>query len=503
MISPHVTSASQRKGASPAQTDQPTAQAADPLTPKLMSRKRAQRYDPAKLRQVPIPDFTVKDLLTAIPKHCYQRSALHSSLYVVQDIVLMSAAFYAATYIDPLVAGLDFAKSPIPSTVLPEPAQARLLSFALFCVYQIFQGLVFTGIWVNAHECGHQAFSPSKTINNSVGFVLHTFLLVPYHAWRISHARHHAATGHMTRDEVFVPRTREHRGFFPLRSALPDSDAAAVDDLLKIPAESAPTAAAPADAEVPDYKDSDLTWGQWINETLEDAPIYTLVMLLGQQLFGWQLYLVKNASGQLHYPKGTNHFDPNSVIFDPRHKWQIIASDIGIAVMVGILVGASFLAPKGFWDVFRYYLVPYFWCNHWLVMITYLQHTDEQLPHYHAKEWTFPRGALATVDREWLWPVGPFFFHGISETHVAHHIHSKIPHYHAWEATQALKEKLGPYYVHSDENVFRALWHTFRTCRFVDMADSIAFYRNSWGVPSASAVKKAGEEASDSGVALD
>lgn len=33
---------------------------------------------------------------------------------------------------------------------------------------------------------------------------------VPYHSWRISHGRHHAATGHMTRDEVFVPKTRSN-----------------------------------------------------------------------------------------------------------------------------------------------------------------------------------------------------------------------------------------------------------------------------------------------------
>jgi len=33
--------------------------------------------------------------------------------------------------------------------------------------------------------------------------------------------------------------------------------------------------------------------------------------------------------------------------------------------------------------------------------------------------------------------------HGISETHVAHHVHSKIPHYHAWEATDALRVRLG------------------------------------------------------------
>jgi omega-6 fatty acid desaturase (delta-12 desaturase) len=39
---------------------------------------------------------------------------------------------------------------------------------------------------------------------------------VPYHSWRITHAKHHASTGHMTQDQVFVPRTRTQRSLPPL-----------------------------------------------------------------------------------------------------------------------------------------------------------------------------------------------------------------------------------------------------------------------------------------------
>jgi omega-6 fatty acid desaturase (delta-12 desaturase) len=76
--------------------------------------------------------------------------------------------------------------------------------------------------------------------------------------------------------------------------------------------------------------------------------------------------------------------------------------------------------------------------NHWLVLITFLQHTDPLLPHYRSEEFTFPRGALATLDRTLLGDLGSFMgwigstvTHGISETHVAHHVSSKIPHYNA------------------------------------------------------------------------
>lgn len=38
---------------------------------------------------------------------------------------------------------------------------------------------------------------------------------VPYHSWRITHAKHHASTGHMTQDQVFVPKTRLDLGLPP------------------------------------------------------------------------------------------------------------------------------------------------------------------------------------------------------------------------------------------------------------------------------------------------
>ncbi len=35
---------------------------------------------------------------------------------------------------------------------------------------------------------------------------------MPYHSWRITHAKHHASTGHLTQDQVFVPKTRSDLG---------------------------------------------------------------------------------------------------------------------------------------------------------------------------------------------------------------------------------------------------------------------------------------------------
>jgi omega-6 fatty acid desaturase (delta-12 desaturase) len=79
------------------------------------------------------------------------------------------------------------------------------------------------------------------------------------------------------------------------------------------------------------------------------------------------MYLIRNASGQKHYPKFTNHFDPNSIIFDKRHRKQILASDAGIAILATVLgVWGHY---RGFAEVASYYLVPYLYVNHWLVSI--------------------------------------------------------------------------------------------------------------------------------------
>ena len=45
------------------------------------------------------------------------------------------------------------------------------------------QGAVGTGLWIIAHECGHQAFSKWQTMNDAVGLVVHSALLVPYFSW--------------------------------------------------------------------------------------------------------------------------------------------------------------------------------------------------------------------------------------------------------------------------------------------------------------------------------
>jgi omega-6 fatty acid desaturase (delta-12 desaturase) len=164
-----------------------------------------------------VPNYTNKQLMDAIPAHCFERSALRSSVTLVQDLIALAALAYGAMHIDAAVAWAQpRAAELVPA--LGTPAAATIARAALWVGYWVFSSFWGMGLWVVGHECGHQAFSTSKTINNTVGWFVHSALLVPYHAWRISHGRHHASTGSLTRDEVFVPRTRSERGLPPAKS---------------------------------------------------------------------------------------------------------------------------------------------------------------------------------------------------------------------------------------------------------------------------------------------
>ncbi|KAI1097859.1 fatty acid desaturase-domain-containing protein [Jackrogersella minutella] len=361
------------------------------------------------------PEFPdINTIRKAIPPHCFKPSAARSLSYVLRDSIMAGALVYAALTYIPTVS------NPIYRTIL-------------WTVYGFLQGLVGVGLWILAHECGHGAFSLHRRLNDIVGWLLHSALLVPFFSWKFSHARHHRFTGHMQKDMAFVPRTS--------RSHFVQSIGCALSNIMEM-------------------------------EVLEDAPLINLIRLLGQQLGGWQVYLLLNATAGEDSMQNQDakwwrrsHFDPWSGVFRPQEAIFIFISDVGLAIVcAGLYYGSMALDWQ---TMFLLYGVPYFWVNHWLVAITYLHHTHQDVPHYDGEKWTFVSGALATVDRDFGF-IGRHVFHGIIDTHVVHHLFSRIPFYHAEEATRAIKPLLGDLY-HSDESSFvGSLWETSRSCQYVE-----------------------------------
>lgn len=54
----------------------------------------------------------------------------------------------------------------------------------------------------------------------------------------------------------------------------------------------------------------------------------------------------------------------------------------------------------------------------------------------------------------------------------------EIPFYHAQEATEAIKAVLGPYYLHDPTPVHKALYRSFKECRFVEDEGDILMFKN-------------------------
>ena len=393
-----------------------------------------------------IPDYSINEIRNAIPKHCFERSGARGLAYVARDIASLAATFYVANkYITP-----DY----VPSVI------AR---GALWFVYSFLNGLFGTGLWVLAHECGHQSFSPSKKFNDTVGWICHSALLVPYFSWKISHGKHHKATGHMERDMVHIPKTRDM------------------------------------------YASRVGKFAHELHELTEETPIATMIHLFTQQIGGWPAYLITNITGHDRHERqpegrgkgkknglfgGVNHFNPNSPLYEAKDANLILLSDLGLFITASVLfmVGQTY----GYANLFKWYVAPWLWVNHWLVAITFLQHTDPSLPHYEPTSWTYTRGAAATIDREFGF-IGRRLLHGIVETHVLHHYISTIPFYHADEATEAIKPVMGRHYRSDTKDgsvgFIKSLWTTARNCQWVEPVEGttgenagVLFYRNRNGL---------------------
>lgn len=351
------------------------------------------------------PPFGVKEIRAAIPKHCFQRSMVKSFWHLFVNIAEAAViAWLAATFIH-------------------HPSLPSWAPYVLWPVYWVVQGVVWTGLWVIAHECGHQAFSDYKVVNDAVGLVVHSFLLVPYHSWRISHGNHHKNTCSLEDDEVFVPPTRS-----------------------------------------------------MVEDMLDESPIVNLLQIVAMLTLGWPMYLFTNAVGPDKYKGVANsHFNPYSQLFRSRDRAGVVLSVVVLAAMVTGLYW--FTQTYGVGNMVCFYLIPYLIVNYHLVLITFLQHTDEYIPHYRGPAYSWLRGALATVDRS-FGPLVDWQIHHIADTHVAHHLFSTMPFYHAQEATRAIRKVLGPYYLKDDTPIWPALWKAWNKCRFVEDEGNVVFYKN-------------------------
>ncbi|KAG8878299.1 hypothetical protein FRB98_006287 [Tulasnella sp. 332] len=410
-----------------------------------------------------VPNLTIKQILDVVP-YVTSAGSRYATLLRTQALALIEI-FDAAIFAVLLWVAHTYIPEINPTNVhLQHPSLYTSAHVLAWSIYGFAAGLVKMGWFVLGHECGHGAFSPNQTVNDIIGFIIHSSIGVPYFSWKISHKLHHSNTSHLTKDQPFVPYTREEWGLQPMN---PEHENAA---------------------------------GSWVSlelqeafqEVLEYSTSWSIVSLTGQLFIGWWAYLLADVKGQhRNHPTWANHFLPTSPIFTPQQSKQVLMSSVG--VICWFIAIAYAVQTFGFVAVFRTYAVPYMWMTHWLVFITYLQHSDPALPKYEASAFTFARGALSTFDRELMGGPGivgkisnylcATATHGICETHIVHHSCSRIPHYHAWEAKTRVDELLRSHGIQPQGNP--ATWseamRILRECKFVESEGEVRFYKNAKG----------------------
>ncbi|KAK9811503.1 hypothetical protein WJX72_004946 [[Myrmecia] bisecta] len=374
--------------------------AAAPPLPGRASEQSPERppvVDETGYGRAAAPPFTLADIKNAVPAHCWKKNTWRSFSYLARDVAVVFG----------LAAGAY-----------------SLNAWWAWPLYWLAQGTMFWALFVVGHDCGHQSFANNKTLNDFVGNIVHSSILVPYHGWRISHRTHHSNHGHVENDESWHPVTK----------GLYDQ----MDDLGKF----------------------------------------------GRLGFPWPMlaypfYLWKRSPG-----KAGSHYDPKCDLFVPQEAPLVRTSNAFMLGMVGILAACTYaLGPLA---ILNLYVMPY-WINViWLDVVTYLHHhgpsdENEKIPWYRGEEWSYLRGGLSTIDRDF----GIFnnIHHDIG-THVLHHLFPQIPHYHLVEATEAVKPVFGDYYRDVEPSpgplpthLIEPLVRSFKTDHYVEDEGDIVYYK--------------------------
>ncbi|KAJ4841556.1 hypothetical protein Tsubulata_044800 [Turnera subulata] len=287
------------------------------------------------------------------------------------------------------------------------------LNYVAWPFYWLIMGEFMTALWVIGHECGHNAFSEYQWVDNLVGLVVHSALLFPFFSFKYTHGRHHSNNGSLSQDEVFLPR---------LKNSVP-----------------------------------------WYFKHL-DNPAGRVIRIVCLLVFTLPSYLLFNTFGR-KYDGFANHFNPYSPKFTDRERLQVVVSDAGIFTALYVYYRVS--KAYGFAWFSCTYLAPLFIM---FVLVTagmYLQHTHPTLPHYDDSEWEWLRGVFCTVDLDFGYWVNKIT-HNSANTHTCHHLFPTLPHYHAIEATEAIKPILGDYYQVDSTPPLMMLYRAIKECVYAD-----------------------------------
>lgn len=137
------------------------------------------------------PPFTISQIRAAIPSHCWVKNPWKSFSYVLRDVFIVFTLLALALHFDswlfwplywPLQGTMFWA-------IFVLGHDWYILSFILYVHFPLlcylFWSLIITLVLLFFSCSGHGSFSDSRLLNNFVGHILHSSILVPYHGWLV------------------------------------------------------------------------------------------------------------------------------------------------------------------------------------------------------------------------------------------------------------------------------------------------------------------------------
>ncbi len=299
----------------------------------------------------------LKSLYSKIPENYIKPNLIKSLAYFFIDISIISILFYFGYY------------------------ALSTNNVFLTIIYTILQGSYFWSLFMIGHDCGHESFSSNKFINNLFGYISHSFLLVPFYSWKLSHHKHHSFHNNIDKDESHV--------------AIPVK-------LLK--------------NLIQKIENKGLLFKFYF-------IVFNIFAMLGL-LFPFYLF-----DNNIFKNDGESHYDPKASIFKGSEKHIVLSTFLNLLILASLIFLMFLTSVK---TILILYFIPWLIFNFWLYFVTYLQHMNNETFWFYQKDWTFLKGAFQTVDYDYgrfLGPVINFMHHNIQRYHVVHHLHFRIPHY--------------------------------------------------------------------------
>lgn len=165
---------------------------------------------------------------------------------------------------------------------------------------------------------------------------------------------------------------------------------------------------------------------------------------------GWFMYLLRG-----YGPRSVSHLNLSHPIFSNH----VAACSISIAlVFAWAAILWQYTTIAGFWKLLVHFIIPDFIFACYTVIITFLHHTEEDIPWYDNSLWDNVRGQLSSVDRHYGWCHD--IIHNIG-THQIHHLFSKVPHYNLEEATKVFRSKFPQLVQVRDDRILPAFIRMF------------------------------------------